>query len=558
MTLYTLKTAALCATLTLAVQSTRAEVKLPHLFASHMVLQRETTVPVWGWADPDEPVTVAFAGQQHTTTADAGGHWRVQLDALPASAESRDLVVTGRTNRLELKDVLVGDVWLAGGQSNMGFPLNSAHNAAEVIPQAQDPQLRFFSVARLTAAAPAEDCNGQWDLSTPATAKNFSGVAYFFAREIRLDQHCPIAVLQAPWGGTDIETWISLDGLSQNPPLTKVLDRWHKAVEQSQAVRLHPELAANYPADLKKWQAEVAPAFNAATKQYNADKAAGKPVGAKPQPSRPEPTNPDPMGVPSPSRRPATPTVNYNAMIAPLRPFALRGILWYQGENNGSAGLEYRTLFPRLIQDWRAQWQSAGFASAAGLPFLFVQLPCNGADPVPVAKSGWPWLREAQLLTLAVSNTAMAITIDIGNPNDVHPADKLDVGQRLALAAKKLVYQENLVASGPLYQSFNPEAGGQLRLTFRETGSGLIIGQSPWYAPGVKPFSKDRLTGFFVAGADRKWVAAEARIDGHTVLVSSPQVAQPVAVRYGWANSPACNLYNKEGLPASPFRTDNW
>ncbi len=546
---------ALCLT---ALASLHAEIRLPHVLASHMVLQRESAIPIWGWATPGELVTVTFAGQTCLANTASDGRWLVRLNALAASDSGRDLVVVGPSGRVVLTDVLVGDVWLAGGQSNMGFPLNSAHNAAQVLPQARDSQLRFFSVARKTAAVPQTDCAGTWETTTPETAKNVSAVAYFFAREIRQDQHCPVGVLQAPWGGTDIETWISLVGLKQNPPLKPTLDRWNEALVQAAKVQAHPALETTYELNLKQWQVEVAPAYNLALKQYNADKAAGRAVGPKPQPASPEPSNPDPMGLPSPSRRPATPTVNFNGMIAPLAPFALRGIIWYQGENNGSAGLAYRKLFPRLIADWRQQWQSAGFSRGDDLPFLYVQLPGNGADPVPVAQSGWPWLREAQLLSLSAPRTAMAITIDVGNPNDVHPADKVDVGVRLALAAKKLVYQESVVASGPLYQSFTVEPSGELRVRFRETGGGLVIGQSPWRAPGVQPFPSDKLIGFYVAGEDKRWVAAEARIENDCVMVSNPQVTRPVAVRYGWANSPRCNLYNRAGLPASPFRTDQW
>jgi len=549
-----IKLLGIVAILFVAQFSLLAKVRLPGVFSDHMVLQRAATVPVWGQADAGEPVTVEFAGQKKSATADANGKWSVKLDSLPASTESRELLVTGKDSSVKISDVLVGDVWLAGGQSNMGFPLNSAHNAAEVLPQAGDSQLRFFIVKTKTAAEPQADCAGKWDISTPDTAKNFSGVAYFFAREIRRDQKVPIAVLQAPWGGTDIETWISLAGLNQNPPLKKTLDSWNKALADHEKIMANPNLVAAYEKDLKQWQAEVAPAYNAVMKKYNDDKAAGKEVGAKPQPARPEPTNPDPMGMPSPSRRPSTPTVNFNAMIAPLVPYAVRGAIWYQGENNGGRGLEYRELFPRLIEDWRNQWTKSG---GADFPFLFVQLPCNGADATPVAESGWPWLREAQLLTLKVPRTGMAITIDVGNPKDVHPKDKIDVGQRLALVAKKLVYGEQVVASGPLYQDFKIGTDGKVRVRFTETGSGLTIGQQPWCAPGVLPFPKDKLIGFFIAGADKKWVEAEAKIDGDSVVVSSRQVPNPVAVRYGWANSPRCNLYNKEGLPASPFRTDN-
>lgn len=530
-----------------------AELKLATPFMDHMVLQREMPVPIWGTAEAGEKITVEFAGQMKTAMADTSGKWRVTLDKMPASAESRELTVSGRSEQ-KISDVLVGEVWLASGQSNMGFPLNSAHNAAEVLPQAGDAQLRFFLVKTKTAAEPQTEGLGKWNIATPDTAKNFSGVAYFFAREIRRNQKVPVAVLQAAWGGTDIETWISLVGLNLNPPLTKPLGLWNKALIDYETIKANPHLVADYIKDLKQWQAEVAPAYNAILKQYNADKSAGKAVGENPRPARPEPTNPDPMGIPSPSRRPSTPTVNFNGMIAPVIPYAVRGVIWYQGENNGGRGLEYRELFPRLIEDWRNGWKQAG---GTDFPFLFVQLPCNGSDATPVAESGWPWLREAQLLALKVPRTGMAVTIDVGNPKDVHPADKLDVGQRLALIARKLAYDETVVASGPLFTQFKID-GGKVHVEFAEIGSGLMVGQQPWCALGVKSFPKDRLIGFYLAGKDKKWMEADATIDGGSVVVRSALVPSPVAVRYGWANSPRCNLYNKEGLPASPFRTDDW
>ena len=363
-----------------------AGVKLPQVFTDHLIFQRNAAVPVWGWADAGEKVTVTFAGQTKTATADAKGKWSVKLDSLPVSAEPRELVVTGKGSSVKISDVLVGEVWLASGQSNMGSPVSSLHEADAVLAQAGDPQLRFFTVTKKTAAEPQTDAVGKWEAATPVTAKGFSAVAYLFAREIRRDQKCPVAVLHGSWGGTDIETWISLAGLKQNPPLQKTVDRWDKAVADYQKIQADPSLVTDYQNDLKQWQKEVSPAYNAVMKKYNDDKAAGKAVGPKPQPSRPEPTSPDPMGMPSPSRRPSTPTVNFNGMIAPLVPYAIRGVVWYQGENNGGRGLEYRELFPRLIEDWRNQWQQSGGAADANFPFLFVQLPCNGADATPVAE----------------------------------------------------------------------------------------------------------------------------------------------------------------------------
>ena len=314
-------------------------------------------------------------------------------------------------------------------------------------------------------------------------------------------------------------------------------------------MKADPKLESDYLADLDQWTKEVKPAFDATMKTWNEDKAAGKPVGEKPKPSRPEPSNPDPMAPPSPSRRPSTPSVSYNAMIAPLSPFALKGVLWYQGEANAGRGLEYRVLFPRLIQGWRKQW-------GVDFPFLFVQLLMNGKDPVPVAKDGEPYLREAQLMTLSEPKTAMAITIDIGDPNNVHPGDKIDVGKRLSLLARRDIYGEKIDASGPLYQGFKVE-GDKVRVSFKETAKGLKPGQAPWCAKGVEPLPTDKLVGFVIAGSDGNWVEADAVIEGNDVIVSSKSVTNPVAVRYGWAHSPRCNLYNSEGLPASTFRTDD-
>jgi len=535
-----------------------ADLQLPAEFSDHMVLQRGAPVPVWGSADAGANVAVEFAGQAKSAHANSSGQWRVTLDPLNASATPAILKVQSGDAVVRIADVLVGEVWLAGGQSNMGFPLSAAHNAAETLPAAQDPQLRFLSVNRATAAEPQRNVKAAWALATPDSAKSFSAVAYFFAREIRKDQKCPVAILQAPWGGTPIETWISLEGIERTPPLEKTLAQWEKALEQYRKVQENPKLVSDYQADLKKWHTEVEPGFTATMKEYNAAKAAGKSVGEKPKPSRPEPQNPDPMAIPSPSKRPQTPSVSFNGMIAPLIPYAIRGVIWYQGEANGSAGLEYRKLFPRLIEDWRALWKQSSAETAADFPFLFVQLPGCGSDPEPVALRGSPWLREAQTMTLRLPGTAMAITIDIGNPQDPHPIDKVDVGQRLALLARKHVYGESIVASGPLYQGYSVEPGGKVRVRFTETGTGLTVHQPPWYAAGVKPYPADKPIGFFIAGDDKKWVEAEAAIDGESVLVSSPRVPKPAAVRYGWANSPRCNLYNKEGLPASPFRTDDW
>ena len=524
-----------------------ADVKLPAVFAHHLVLQRDQPVPIWGFAEPGESVTVEFGGQQKSVVADTRGTWSVKLDALPASAESRTLTVTAK-NKVTLSDVLVGEVWLASGQSNMAFPVSSAHNATAVLAVADDPLLRFFTVQHATAAEPQSDLRGKWEPSTPATVKSFSAVAYFFARELRAKVNCPVAILHSSWGGTPAQTWLSLDALRQDPPFAGHLKKWEAALDQHRKVIAQPALAAAYREELAHWQTEIAPAFNAALKAHTASKS----TAPKPTPARPEPANPDPMGLPSPSARPSTPSVIFNAQIAPLTRFAIRGALWYQGEANGGAGLEYRTLLPRLIGDWRAHWAQGNF------PFLIVQLPGWNHDSKPAEVHDWPWLREAQALTAQnVPHTGLAVTIDLGDPADVHPKNKVDVAHRLFLVARQVAYGENLVSSGPIFRELTI-TGSTVRVKFSHLGGGLTIGRAPWSADDVSPTPTDRLIGFRLAGEDRIWHDAVAEIADDSVIVSSPAVPAPVAVRYAWANSPRANLYNRENLPAAPFRSDTW
>ena len=523
----------------------RSEVKLPAMFADHMILQRDVSVPVWGWAKEGEEVVVEFAGQKKAATTDATGKWQVKLDPLAASAESREMKIGSRV----IKDVLVGEVWLASGQSNMGFPLSSAHNADQALAAAGDPLLRFFTVQNATASEPQNELRGRWDLSDPNTAKAFSAVAYFFARDLRVKLGVPVAILHSSWGGTPAQAWLSMDSLHESPPFENYAKSYDAALIKHREVLAHPEKMDAYRQDLAQWQKEVAPAFNDAMKSWNA----GPKSSPKPVPARPEPANPDPMDIPSPSSRPGTPSVIFNAKIAPLVGYAMRGALWYQGEANAGNGIEYRTLLPRLIGDWRKRWGQGDF------PFLVVQLAAWDMDKSPAPFHQWPWLREAQSLTVkTVPNTALAVAIDVGNPADVHPKGKEPVGQRLALAARKLAYGETqLVASGPVFREAKAE-GATMRVTFTETGSGLTIGQTPWRADGDTPWPTDKLVGFTLAGEDHEWHDAEAKIEGDTIIVSSPAVTKPVAVRYAWANSPRCNLYNREALPAAPFRSDDW
>ncbi len=549
------------------LSSARAELTLHPLFSDGAVLQRGQSVPVWGTATPGAKIEVAFAGQVVSTTADSSGNWRATLAPLTASSESRELHARSSSaadgSPLTVRDVLVGDVWLASGQSNMDTPMSSG-SAAQHLPGATDPLIRFFKTAKATAAEPQFAPKGKWTVSTPASTRELTAVGYFFAREIRKSQNVPVAILHSAWGGTPIKTWMTLASLEAPPPspvVQPVLKEWQSALARHLANRDKPDLLQAYYADRKEWEETVDKPFRAARAEHAsavaAARAAGQPPPPAPTHSRPRPESPDPMAMPAPgtSDRPSTPTICYNAMIAPFSPFAHRGVLWYQGEADSSRGIGYRELLARLITGWRAAW------AQGDSPFLIVQLPGHGKDTDPVATQATniAWLREAQdLASRNLPAVGLAVTVDIGDAADVHPDNKLETGLRLALLARETVYREpGVVGVGPRYASHEIK-GNAIRIRFSHTGSGLTPAAAPWVARGGAPLPTDKLIGFFVAGADKKWAAAETRIEGDSVIVSAPSVAAPVAVRYAWASTPAANLYNKEGLPAAPFRTDDW
>ena len=532
----------------------QADVHLPAIFGSHMVLQQDMKIPIWGWASAGEAVTVALGDHTAKVTADASGKWRVDLDPVTTTASPLTLTVTGK-NSLKFDDVLVGDVWMCSGQSNMQFGLSGVMNAPAEIAKADDPQLRLFSVSSPQALDPQTDLKGTWIVCSPATIGGFSAVGYYFGRELRHTLNRPIGLINTARGGMPAQAYTSLSGLQKDPPLSHYVDDYQKiAADSPKAKEAYPAALAAYNDQLKQWKDVNGAAYDAATKQWqnavNQAAAKGQPGPLRPQFNPPQPKAPDlPVGPPS------TPTVLYNGLIAPLIPYALKGVIWYQGESNAGNGLEYRTLFPRMISDWREKWNQGDF------PFLYVQLANYMGHQIsqttPGEVSGWAFVREAQLKTLSLPNTGMAVIIDIGEAGNIHPRDKLDVGLRLALAAKHITYGQNLVYSGPIYDAMKVE-GNKIRLSFKQTGSGLQMSAPPWTPTGVPAPAPTELTGFAISGADQNWVWGKAQIDGNTVVVSSDRVASPVAVRYGWANNPACNLYNKEGLPASPFRTDDW
>jgi len=556
------KTVPLLTFLISCLSGVQAGVKLPAIFGDHMVLQQEASLPVWGTADAGEKVTVTVGTESAGVTADADGKWIVKLPPLPNGTAPTTLTVAGK-NTLTFSDVLVGEVWLCTGQSNMEFNLSGAHNARDEVPKANDPQLRLFCVEHAPSIQPAADVArkpmdgspnfiyGTWMVCTPQTAPWFTAVGYFFGRELRSTLNRPVGLVESCFGGTPAQAWTSLSALQQEPALKDYVDKYNVQLAAfPKAMETYPAQLAAYQTAFDKWKNEkfipyqrvAIPAWSAAVDKA---KAAGMPPPPRP-PLTPQPPRPhDPNGGGS------TPTVLFNGMIAPLIPYAIRGAIWYQGESNTAKAMEYRTLFPLMITDWRQRWGLGDF------PFLFVELASYDDSAYP--NQDWALLRESQVKTLSLANTAMASAVDIGDPTYIHPQDKVDVGLRLALAAMHVAYGRDLVYSGPIYDSMKVEATA-IRISFTQTGGGLVIGQAPWVPASMKknPVSTTDLESFTIAGADQNWVQAQAKIDGNTVVVSSSQVAQPVAVRYGWADAPRCNLYNKEGLPASPFRTDDW
>jgi sialate O-acetylesterase len=525
----------------------RADVKVPSIFGDHMILQQDAPLPVWGLADPGEKVTVTVGSDTATATAGADGKWSVKLSPLDSTSKPLTMTIAGK-NTLTINDVLVGEVWLASGQSNMGFPLGGTINATNDLAQANDPQLRFFHVNNQAGLQPSDKLAvGGWSLTTPDTAKGDSAVAYFFAKELRAKFNRPVAIIQSAVGGTCAEAWTPLEFLKKDPALQYAVDKYNTVLAA------FPQANADYPAQFAawhtaslQWQKDVGttymPLLKAWQDEANKDRAAGQPVPPQPQPSSPQPKPPaQPWGGQN------TPTVLYNALIAPVIPYAIKGAIWYQGEANAGNAPVYHTLLSNMITGWREHWGQGDF------PFLIVQLPKWHAG------GGWPVVREAEAQTAkSLTNVAFATVIDVGDANDLHPKNKLPVGQRLALVARHLAYGEkNLVWTGPIYDSMKVE-GNSIRVSFTHTGGGLIIGSSPWVPPHSEPIPTTSLVGFAVAGEDKNWVAADAKIDGDTVVVSSDKVPKPIAVRYAWQNSPDSNLYNKEGLTAAPFRTDDW
>jgi sialate O-acetylesterase len=493
-----------------------AAVKPHALFSEGVVLQRGMTVPVWGTADAEEKVTVRFQNQNLTTTADRTGKWQVRLEKLEAGGPF-EMTIAGSGSSVAIKNVLIGEVWICSGQSNMAWTVRASSDPDKTIAESANPKIRLFTVPRTASREPLSDVVGSWKECGPETVASFSAVAYHFGRDLQQHLKVPIGLIHTSWGGTPAESWTSRATLESYPELKGLVENYDRALSNYQ--QNETKLKEQYKLDLAKHQEAVKKA-----------KAEGKQPPTAPR---------EPI---SPAISPSYAANLHNGMIAPLVPYAMRGAIWYQGESNAPRALQYRTLFPAMIKNWRADWKQGDF------PFLFVQLAPFKAIVKEPQESDWAELREAQLLTsLKVPNTAMAVITDAGDEKDIHPKQKETVGKRLALAARGTVYGESVVPSGPLYVPGSLKIeGDQAILGFKHVGSGL-------------EFRGDSgLQGFTIAGADRVFHNARAEIKGDQIVVRSPQVARPVAVRFGWANYPVVNLWNKNGLPASPFRTDDF
>ena len=448
-----------------------AEVKLPAIFGTDMVLQRDLSCPVWGWADPGEEIKVNIADQTKTAKADTEGKWSVKLDPMDAGGPFT-MYISGE-NTLKFDNIMVGEVWFCSGQSNMAWNVANSNRSRDEIAKADFPNIRSIRVPTISKTTPQDDFQGKWEVCSPKTVGNFSAVAYFFGRQIHQDTKVAVGLINDSWGGSSCEAW------------------------------LNPEVAAKSPefVDLIKSRAEA--------EKTKPDGGDNKNLGYL-----------------------------YNGMIRPIVGYGIRGTIWYQGESNSSRAVQYRTLFPAMIQNWRDEWKQGDF------PFYWVQLAnFMQTEKNPSASGGWAMVREAQSMARSLKNTGEAVIIDIGDAGDIHPRNKQDVGKRLALLAMNDVYGKKVPCESPRFKTMEVQ-GGKAVLTFDFAYEGL-------YAKGALP------TGFAIAGEDKVFHWASAEISGKdTVSVSSPQVAQPVAVRYGWASNPVVNMYNSANLPMCPFRTD--
>lgn len=510
--------------LTAANSSSAAAPTLAPLFRNAAVLQRDKPVPVWGQAAAGETVAVEFKDQRKQTVADAQGWWRLTLDAMPASAEPAVMRVVGAAPEdvTEITGILVGEVWFCSGQSNMAWTVQNSMNPAEELAAANFPFIRHFRMANTRDEQPLNTTEslGSWapvlpgtahDGDKPTSARAFSAVAYFFAREIHQKLGVPVGVINSSVGGTTIEAWTSTAALEKSPWWPGIQQRWRERLDA------YPALYAKYEQQLAEWKKAEA--------QASVD--GKKMTGRAPRP----PEGPGSRWMPGGL---------FNGMVQPAIPYAMRGFIWYQGESNASRYAEYPQLVETMIKQWRQDFQQGD------LPFYFVQIASLDIR-TDATNRLWAFQREAQSTALSLPNTGMAVTIDIGEPHNVHPKNKQDVGKRLALIALAKTYGIDVPHQGPTFREAKVE-GAKMRIIF-DHAAGLVL--RPTDPENDKP-------AFELAGEDKVFHPAEAVVDGQTLLVSSPQVSKPVDVRYAWHNYPPVPLYNGASLPAPPFRTDDW
>jgi sialate O-acetylesterase len=650
----------ICIALMILGKSVQADVRVPAIIGDNMVIQSGMKVRIWGRANPGERVTVQINSHTSSANADQQGHWQTFIGPLNAGGPF-SLTIKGN-NTLSFRNILVGEVWICSGQSNMEWPLINAKDGARAVTAANYPEIHLFTVEKSTSATPLDEVKGRWVVTTPDTVGQFSAVGYFFGRELYEALKTPIGLIHTSWGGTPAESWTSYEALAANPELKPIIERYQESLKalperqkdferamaqwEQNNIYLDPGNkgeALGYAGDSvstadwkqmnlpqyietagldidgavwfrkqieipQSWAGKdlvlnLTPIDDYDTTYFNGTRVGGlgretpdsyskprrytvagrlvhagrnviavrvfdaagnggfagggdmslAPAGAKngevlglegPWDYKVEvaftPKHPDwgsrPQ-APGPTNQ-NSPSVLYNAMLVPLTPYAIRGAIWYQGESNAGRAYQYRTLFPLMIRNWRRAWNEGDF------PFYYVQLANWQPQKAEPAESEWAELREAQSMTLHEPQTGMAVIIDIGDPNDIHPRNKLDVGHRLAVWALAQTYRQTLEYSGPLYDAHSID-GNQVRIRFT-------------HAQGLKTSDGEPPRGFAIAGADHKFYWADARIDGQAILVSSSKVTKPVAVRYAWADNPVTSLYNAANLPASPFRTDDW
>lgn len=500
-----------------------ADIKLPAIFSSHMVLQQNQKNKVWGKADPNEEVEVYIARsdygvkpvQSKTTKADGEGRWSVTLDPMKADNAAYTLTFAGE-NKVILTDVAIGEVWVCSGQSNMQWDVNAANDADLELLAAKDTGIRFITVPLVGTQEPKDDFRGHWEVCSPESARYFSAVGYFFGRQLHQTLGVPVGLIDDAWGGSACEAWIRRDLLEKDEKYRPLIERWEK-------------IEKNIPEAVERYEKALAERKAAQAKAKEAGKEA--PRGFPPQ---------DPRGQLTGNARPGN---IYNGVLKPTIGYGIKGVIWYQGETNAGRAYQYRDLFPLMIQSWRDEWGIGDF------PFYWVQLADFMAEKSTPAQSAWAELREAQTMTMSrLPNTGQAVIIDLGEAQDIHPRNKQDVAKRLARWALARDYGFKVPYQSPTYKSMEIK-DNKVILSFDHTGQAL------------KAFDVAEVKGFTIAGSDQVFHNAKARIlqnDKTKVEVWSDDVSNPVAVRYAWADNPVCNLYSNNGLPVTPFRTDDW